>query len=89
MLAVRSLNDHPADLALNARYALVRTLVFFVVVSRVIARILFKVGQRIHRPHPIEKQHAIEMIGLVLHDTRGEILQLELEPLPVPIEGGH
>ena len=42
--------------------------------SRVVARELFEEAQRLHRLHPIEEQHAIEMVVLVLHDPGGKIL---------------
>ena len=41
-----------------------------------------EVRQRLHRIHAIEEQNPIQMIGLVLHDARGKILELELERLP-------
>ncbi len=64
-------------------------IVVFVVSRGVIARVLLEVGQRFEALHAIEEQHAVEMIGLVLDDARGEILQLELEALAVAIERRH
>ncbi len=57
--------------------------------ARVISRILFEVGQRFERTHPVQKQHAVEMIAFVLDDAGREVLELQLEALAVAIEGGH
>ena len=53
---------------------------------RVEARELFQVGERLHRRHAVEEEHAVEMIGLVLRHAGGEILQLQLERAAIPIE---
>ena len=41
---------------------------------RVVARVLVEEGQRLHRRHAIEEQHAVEVVGLVLGHARREIL---------------
>ncbi len=45
--------------------------------------------QRLERLHPIEEQHAVEMIRLVLHDAGGEPLHAHLQPAPLAIVGAH
>src|SRR5947208_11688883 len=49
-------------------------------------RVLVEEGQRLHRLHAIEEEHAIEVIGLVLGHARGEILQRQLDAAPGPVE---
>src|SRR6266576_3377782 len=39
-------------------------------ILRPIARVLVQKRQRVERAHPIEKQHAVEVIVLVLDDAR-------------------
>ena len=63
--------------------------VVVVALPRVVPRILFEIGQRLEAAHAIEEQDAVQMIGLVLDDARGEILELELEALAGAIEGRH
>src|SRR5262249_35162806 len=41
--------------------------------------------QRLERPHPIEEQYAVEVIGLVLDDTRREIVRAQFHPVPFAI----
>src|SRR4029450_9576538 len=43
--------------------------------------------QRLERPHPIEKQDAIEVIRFVLNHPGREGLRMTLDPLTCPIEG--
>ena len=54
-----------------------------------VARVLVEEGQRLERPHPIEEQHAVEMIGLVLDDARRKIVRAQLDALAVPVERAH
>ena len=42
---------------------------------RPVARVLVEERQRLERPHPIEEQHAVEVIGFVLDDARREIVR--------------
>ena len=70
----RGAGDQPADCVRRqqrARQTIALVLVFVIVVSYVITRIRIEKRQRLQRPHPIEEQHAVEMIGLVLDDPGG------------------
>src|SRR5258705_7729588 len=49
-------------------------------------RVFLEERQRIHRLHPIEEQHAVEVIRLVLRDARGESLERQLDGAAVAIE---
>src|SRR4051812_35403584 len=51
-----------------------------------VAGILVEEGQRLQRPHPIEEQDAVEMIGLVLDDAGGEVAGVELDAFAASIE---
>src|SRR5204863_1114200 len=53
------------------------------------AGILFQEGQRLERSHPVEKQDAVEVIGLVLNDARGEVLGAQLDAVAASIERPH
>ena len=46
-----------------------------------VAAELVEERQRLEGPHPIEEQHAVEVIGLVLDDARGEATGFQLDPL--------
>ena len=64
--------------------------VVFVVVffaADVMARVLVQKGQRLEGAHPIEEQHAVQVIGFVLDDPRGKIVGLDLDALALAVEG--
>ena len=44
-----------------------------------VARVLVQERQRLERLHPIEEQHAVEVIGLVLDDARRKIVRAQLD----------
>ena len=44
-----------------------------------VLRVLVEVRQRLESLHPIEEQHAVEMIVFVLHDARGKIGERQLD----------
>ena len=48
-----------------------------------VSRVFVKIGQGLERTHPIEKQDAIEMIGLVLNHASRKIVEREARP-PTP-----
>ena len=54
-----------------------------------VARVLVEKRQRLERLHPIEEQHAVQVIGFVLDDPRWEIVRAQLEAFAVPIERAH
>src|SRR5688572_24019041 len=54
-----------------------------------VAAELVEERQRLERLHSIEEQHAVEVIGLVLDDARGETARLHLEALAAAIVGAH
>src|SRR6185503_18280771 len=61
----------------------------FVVVFRPEARVLVQERERLERLHPIEEQHAIQVVVLVLDDARRKLFELHVEGLAVAIEATH
>src|SRR6185503_5518477 len=49
-------------------------------------RVLVQERQRLERFHPIEKQHAVQVIGLVQDDARWKAMRAQLNPSALPIE---
>ena len=54
-----------------------------------VAAELVQERQRLERLHPVEEQHAVEVIGLVLDHARREAARVDLDPLAAPIVGPH
>src|SRR6185369_11759661 len=65
-----------------------RVLVLFIALDPV-ARVLVQECQRLERPHPIEEQDPVQMIGFVLNDARRKIRGANFNLLAVPVEGAH
>src|SRR5206468_11894172 len=56
---------------------------------RPIARVFVEERQRLERPHPVDEQDAVEMIGLVLNDALTELARLDLDALAVAVVRAH